>query len=324
MNTTFLKPIIQAVIACFLWGIVFAMPVYLHEFSSIDIIIGRFLIYGFISTLFFVIYSKINKQTDCLKYWKEATLCALIMNIIYFSSLIFGSRFTAPSIITLIIGTGPITITIFSCLLKKDKGLLSLFLFPSLSIFLGLSLMSVEAIQSEIGELSLSEHAIGFIFGFIALSAWTWYVIFNSKVLNKNKDINPIQWTSLIGMITFFFTLVAFGFHLIYNDSEYFTQFSFDHDAGKTFWIGILTLGIFCSWAAFSLWNLAGSHLHPALSGQLSILETFFGLILIYILQFKVPTIMEACGAFFILAGVSSGLYSYSKKQQNQLELKEA
>ncbi len=321
MNSKFLKPIIQAVLACFLWGIVFAMPVFLNEFSSIDIIIGRFLVYGFVSTLFFVIYSKKNKQTDCLKYWKEATLCAVIMNIIYFSSLIFGSRFTAPSIITLIIGTGPITITVFSCLLKKDKSLLSLFLFPSFIIFVGLCLMSVEAIQSEMSGLSLAEHSIGFVLGFIALVAWTWYVIFNSKVLSQNKEINPIQWTSLIGMITFFFTLIAFIFHLAYNDMEYFTQFSFQHDAGKTFWIGILTLGIFCSWAAFSLWNLAGSHLHPALSGQLSILETFFGLALIYSLQRQAPTLMEAFGAFCILSGVSYGLYSYSKKQTEQLSL---
>lgn len=310
------QPILQAVAACFLWGIVFAMPVYLQEFSSLDIVFGRFLVYGSISSFILFYYTFFKKDILCLKYWKEAFFCALIMNIIYFSALIFGSRFTSPSIITLIIGTGPITITLCSCLLKQDKKLLSLFLVPSLAIFCGLFLMCQEAIQNEISSLSLYDHIQGFIFGLVALIAWTWYVIYNSKILRTNQEIRPVQWTALIGSITFIFTLIGMIFHVSINESSYFEQFSLSHPLGQTFWIGSFSLGILCSWAAFTLWNLASSRLNPALSGQISILETLFGLALIYMLQGQYPTELEITGAFFILSGVSFGLYSFTQYEK--------
>jgi len=315
MNLNFLKPILQAITACFLWGIVFAMPIYLDAFSSVDIVLGRFFVYGAISTLLLIYYVYLKAETDCLKYWKPATLCAIVMNIIYFTSLIYGSRFTTPAIITLIIGTGPITITIFSCLLKNERATLNLFLIPSFSIFLGLCLISFEGITNESQDLNFLQHIQGIFFGFIALVAWTWYVIFNSKVLKTNNEINPVQWTALIGTITFGFTLIGSFLHFFLTEEGYYAQFSFIHDEGKVFWIGILVLGIFCSWAAFTLWNIAGSSLHPALSGQLSILETLFGLTLIYSLQGLYPSFLEIIGGFFIISGVSFGLYSFSKNQ---------
>lgn len=314
------KHVLQAVAACFLWGIVFAMPVYLSEFSSIDIVFGRFLVYGSLSSLILGYYTLVKKEKDFLKYWKEAFLCALIMNVIYFSALIFGSRFTAPSIITMIIGTGPITITLFSCLLKQDKKLLALFFAPSLSILLGLFLMCFQAMQNEMDGLSLQEHVQGFFLGLVALGSWTWYVIFNSKVLRENQEIRPVQWTALIGSITFLFTLVGTVIHGALNEPDYFIQFSFNHSVGQTFWIGAFTLGILCSWAAFTLWNLAGSHLNPALSGQISILETLFGLSLIYMLQGQYPTFLEMIGALLILSGVSFGLYSFSDHEKKIAE----
>lgn len=319
MSREFLKPMIQAILACFLWGMVFAMPVYLDDFSSMDIILGRFVVYGILSIICFIFFINKNQRKICLKYWKEAASCAIVMNLIYFSSLIYGSRYTSPSIITLIIGTGPITITIFSCLLNKTKKLLHLFILPSAVIFLGLCLISIESIKNDITNLTPSEHVQGFIFGLISLSAWTWYVIYNSKVLRENKEINPVHWTALIGAITFMFTLVGLYFQISLNEAEYFLQFSWEN--GKDFWFGVLVLGIFCSWAAFSLWNMAGSRLHPAISGQVSILETIFGVALIYMAQRQVPSFLEIAGAFCMLSGVSYGLYSYSKAQNRDLKL---
>ncbi len=318
MNSNVLKPIIQAILACFLWGFVFAMPVYLESFSSLDIVLGRFMVYGSLSVLLLLFSTCIKKDTSCLKYWKEATLCAIVMNLIYFVSLIYGSRFTAPSIITLIIGTGPITITVFSCLLKSDRKLLNLFVFPSVVIFFGLCLISIEAIKNDVSSSTLFEHVQGLLFGLISLTAWTWYVIFNSKVLRTNHEIKPVQWTALIGTITFMFTLVGVYFQIMFNENEYFTQFSWE--LGKDFWIGILILGIFCSWAAFTLWSMAGSRLHPALVGQLSILETIFGVALIYTFQGQLPSMLEISGAFCMLLGVSWGLYSFTKSQSQPNE----
>lgn len=314
MNLSLLKPVLQAIIACFLWGIVFAMPVYLDSFSSLDIILGRFLIYGSLSSCVLLYYILIRKETHILNYWKQALLCAVIMNLIYFTSLTFGARYTAPSIITLIIGVGPITITIASCLIKKDYNQLSLFFFPSIAIFFGLCLMSLEALKNDLEKLSIHEHIQGIFFGFIALSSWTWYVLYNADTLKKNKSIHPGAWTALIGTITFCFTAASILIYYFSQEEVYFYQFSWNEESGKLFWQGVAILGIFCSWIAFSLWNMAGAKLPAALSGQLSILETFFGVSLIYFLLNQTPTISEIIGILFIFFGVSFGLYSYAQE----------
>ena len=318
MSLSLLKPVLQAILACFLWGIVFAMPVYLDSFSSLDIILGRFFIYGALSCLVLIYYIVFKKETDILNYCKQASFCAVIMNLIYFTSLTFGARLTAPSIITLIIGVGPITITVASCLLKKDYSLLSLFFLPSVAIFFGLCLMSIEALKSDLENLSVNEHIQGIVFGIIALSSWTWYVLYNAETLKKNTSIDPVAWTALIGTITFGFTVFGSLIYYFSHEKTYFYQFSWNEESGKLFWQGVAILGIFCSWIAFTLWNMAGAKLPAALSGQLSILETFFGVSLIYFLLNQTPTISEIVGILFIFFGVSFGLYSYAQKDKKE------
>lgn len=316
MDSAYIKSLLQAILACFLWGMVFAMPLFLNEHASIDIVLGRFFIYGLCSIFLLGYFGFVKNETTVFKFYREAFWIALIMNVLYFSALTFGSRLTSSSMITLIIGTSPVTITFFSCLIKKDKKLLSLFLIPSLLIICGLWLMSREAISEEIHLNSFSNHIKGFFFGIIALFSWTWYVIYNAKVLNEHKEINPIHWTALIGGMTFIFSLMGLSYQYIMNGPDYFLRFDFSSTSHIKFWIGIFTLGIVCSFIAFSFWNAAGQKLHPAITGQISILETFFGLTLIYILQNEFPSILEFIGAILILSGVSIGVYSYSKNDQ--------
>ena len=66
-----------------------------------------------------------------LKYWKEAALSAIIIDLLHFAALTLGIRFTNASLITLIMGTSPITIIVFSAWMKKETNLLKMFIWPS-------------------------------------------------------------------------------------------------------------------------------------------------------------------------------------------------
>lgn len=309
------KALFQAVIACFLWGAVFAVPLYLEEYSSIDICSGRFLFYGVFSLFILLFYIIFGKERGFLKYWKKASLCALIMNFIHFISLTLGMRFVSPALITVILGISPIVITIASCFMNRSMHSFSNFLWPSISIFIGLCFMNVETLNFS-DETSGWEYIQGIFYGFVALVTWCWYIIYNSNFLNMHKDVNGNQWTALIGLMTLCFILIVIASRYYFMGSEHFYQFSWEHEKGRYFLLAMFILGIFCSWVAFALWNNASYNIPPVLAGQISILETIFGLAFVFSIQQQLPTPMESIGIILILAGISFGLYFYTSQEK--------
>ncbi len=304
-------PIVQTVFACLLWGAIFAVPLFLDDFSYIDIVLGRFLVFGLLSLAVLFIYIYKKKQIHFLKYWKEAAISAVIMNFIHFAALTLGIRFTCASLITLVIGISPIAIIAVDAWMKQDTRLFSIFIWPSISIFIGLGVMNLEAIQTEIVNVSAWGYVQGIFWGLIALATWTWYVVYNSHFMQSHPEVNSYQWTALIGVMTLVFTVVGIWGRYLVMGSEHFVQFHWDLETGKLFIGASLFLGILCSWVAFVLWNAASSSISPALAGQMSILETIFGLLFVYTIERTIPSGMEFFGIALILTGISSALYHH-------------
>ena len=137
-------------------------------------------------------------------------------------------------------------------------------------------------------------------------------MVFNTRFLQKNPHIKPIGWIALIGSVTLIFTIIAALFRWLTADYIYLQKFSLD--ASGFLFIGVsLVLGLVCSLLAFSLWNIASSRLPSALSGQLAILETIFGLVMISIYNQVMPSFLEFSGIALVLGGVWRGLYCYHK-----------
>ncbi|MBS0655056.1 MAG: DMT family transporter [Verrucomicrobia bacterium] len=304
-----LLAIIQMVIACLLWGAIFAVPIYLKDFCCTDIVLGRFLVYGILSLAVLLFYFCIKRQWHFLKYWKEASYIALVMNFAHFGALTLGIQFTCGSLMTLLVGISPITIIFLSQRMKKEKGTLSTFLWPSLLIVAGLALANIEALLAETTDIFTWEYCKGIIFGLIALATWTWYVVYNGQFMQMHPEVTSYQWTALIGAMTFLFSTIAIAFFYLPSGIDYFHQYHWAGERGQLFLAASVLLGVFCSWVAFVFWNAASVHVSAALAGQLTILETIFGLTFVYVLEQSSPTLLELLGIGLILIGVSSALY---------------
>ena len=46
-----LKGVIFAIIACLVWGLVFVVPSFMQEFSSVEVSMGRYFTYGILSLI---------------------------------------------------------------------------------------------------------------------------------------------------------------------------------------------------------------------------------------------------------------------------------
>lgn len=306
------KSILYSVLACFFWGGIFIIPQYLEEFSCLDIVLGRYFFFGIISLFLMSVHVFIYKERDFLKHWKEAALCGFVMNIVYYIALNFGIRFSSPSVIALIVGTSPVAIEMFS----QNKNALkkASFLIPSLVILFGVALINVETLYVDWHKLTFFQYFLGLICGLFSLGAWTWYVIFNTSFLSKNK-LNPSQWTILSGSMTLLFSLIGIGVRWFFLESEELARYSLFKEEGVRLLSVVLFLAVFCSWLSFTLWNIASVKLPAALSGQLAVLETVFGLIFIYLFQGKFPSLFEIIGITFILGGVFSGMHQHKMKE---------
>lgn len=300
-----LKGISFALLACFIWGMSFVIPLFLEGFTAVEITLGRFFSYSLIS---YLIFFKQRLQGLCkypLLLWARSCWYSLVGSVIYFLFLVLALRYSTPAMTALIIGISPITISFYANWQKKECTFKSLIL-PSILIFIGLVIINGPHIyESE----SPASYAIGLLYGFGALMTWSWFVVANARFLKKNPDVSSDDWSTLMGASILF---VVMGLSLItgvlFEEHFDFSKFAAIDDNFIQFVLGCSALGLLCSWLGNYLWNKASYHLPVSLTGQLTILETVFGLFFVCVVDQCLPPAFELLGIALMLVAIVYGI----------------
>jgi drug/metabolite transporter (DMT)-like permease len=306
MNQKFLlKGTLFAIGACFVWGLIFVVPYFMNDFTTLEVVIGRYLFYGSLSTLLFL-KAKFHKLFCYARFvWIKAILFSLVSTIGYYIFLVLGLRYSSPAISALILGISPITIAFYGNWKEKETSFKSL-LIPSLLILVGLiTINAPEFILTP----SPTKYSLGLLFTFIALLAWTWYVVVNSKFLKNHPNILSSDWATLIGAGSLFWT-----FLFILALAPFFeTPHSLQKYLSFNFLIGSAVSGILSSWVGAFLWNRASFYLPVSLAGQLTLFETIFGVIFYYTLIQTLPSFIECVGITILLSSIIYGIRKFAK-----------
>ncbi len=305
--------ILLALSACFMWGLIFVIPQLLVNFNPIELVLGRYFCFGLISLLFLLVQGLKKWHLFTWKIWLKAIFYALIVNILYYPALILGLRYSSASVIALILGISPITLSVYGNWQQKDCTFKQL-IVPSCLIAMGLLLViNIPALKIETSH-SIGEYLFGLLCGVFSLTAWNWYVVANAKFLKQHPNFPSSDWATLIGVATLLWVIVLGGlFILLQTSIEPLKKYLTWGDELKGFLLGILILGLVCSWLGSYLWNQATKCLPISLAGQLTIFETIFGLIFIYFIEQRLPVFMELSGIIVILSGVMMSLYIFRK-----------
>lgn len=310
--------IVFALGACFIWGLIFVVPQFMSSFSSIEITLGRYLFYGTVSTL---IFCKSKFQGRCRyprSIWMKALTFSLISTIGYYSFVVLALRYSTPAICALILGISPITIAFYGNWKEKETTFRSL-IIPSLLILFGLILINIPHFETS---ASPTSYFLGLICSFLALIAWSWYVVANSRFLKQHPDVRSSDWSTLIGVATLFWVMVITLLLTLFFENQLHLEKYFTPTREVThFLIGSAILGLLCSWLGAFLWNRASLHLPVSFAGQLTIFETIFGVIFVYTLQQQLPPLMEGIGILFLLIAIVYGIRQFARKKafNNQL-----
>ncbi len=304
-----LKGILYALIACFIWGLIFIIPQFMEGYSSLEIALGRYLFYGLISSL---IFFKSRLSGACRyprQIWMKALGFSLAPTMGYYIFLVLSLRYATPAICALILGIAPITIAFYGNWKSKETAYTNL-ITPSILILVGLIVINVPQLMET---TSPSTYLLGLMYAVLALGSWTWYVVANSRFLKTNLRVSSNDWATLNGIATLFWVLIL-GIYLIgFSDGSLLIKYTTFDPAMKHFLIGTAILGTLCSWVGGSLWNRASFHLPVSLAGQLMIFETLFGLLFVYVGEYRLPNFSESLGTVFLLGGVLYGIRSFSK-----------
>ena len=305
------KGILYALTACLIWGLIFIIPGSMPEFNEFEITLMKYLIYGVFS---WIVFLKSRLRGLCkypLKIWMKAVVYSLVINCGYYICLVKALRYSTPAITALIIGFSPIAIAFYGNWREKEVSFKSLIL-PSILIVVGLGFIYIPELQKSGEPLTL---IWGIVFAVLALAGWSWFVVANSRFLKKNPEIDPGQWNDLVGAATLFSVLFLIGISaLFFQDLLRFESYITWSNELQRLLIGCSILGILCTWYATYLWNKASLILPVTLTGQLTILETIFGILFFYLVEWKLPQTMEIIGIVLFITATVWGVRQFMKQ----------
>jgi len=304
--------------ACFIWGLIFIVPQFMSGFTSIEVALGRYFMYGMISGLIFCRSIFQGKCRHSRAIWTKALYFSLVSTIGYYTFVVLALRYSTPAICALVLGISPITIAFYGNWRQKETTFRSL-IVPSVLILIGLVIINIPNIKES---SSISSYILGLVCSVLALIAWSWYVVANSRFLKDHPEVRSSNWSTLIGVATLFWVAIFALFLGVFfeNQLQMEKYFTLSPDLTR-FLIGSAVLGLLCSWVGAFLWNRASLYLPVSLAGQLTIFETIFGVLFVYLLERHMPPVMESVGIAVLLIAIVYGIRQFARKKSynNQL-----
>lgn len=305
-----------AIGACFVWGFIFVIPQFLDDFSAIEVVLGRYLVYGLISAGLALRSGLGFFKRFPVRIWALAFAFALFSNIIYYLGLVAGLRYASPTIAVLIVGMAPILIAFYGNWHAKEIACRDL-ATPSCLIVLGLVLVNLTEINWGFETESIGLFILGWFGIFVSLIAWCWYAVRNARFLKQHPHISPHDWSTVIGVATLFWAVVVGGvLASVSEDMVYLPKFLIPSFNTLRFLMGALFMGLICSWLGCFLWGLASVYLPISLMGSFLIFETLFGLLFVYLFQNQMPSWLELFGIVLMLGGIIMCVDRFRKNRQ--------
>ncbi|HJV83292.1 DMT family transporter [Noviherbaspirillum sp.] len=299
------------------WGLVFVVPLMLGDYPGLVLSFGRYIGFGLIA-LVPAFFDRRRIAALSKADWVAALKLSLVGNILYYAALATGIQLADAPLPTMMIGTLPIVISIWSNWAPghPSEAIAWRRLVPSLMIILaGLMLVNASELAHLDGKRSLAEYALGCFITLGALAAWTWYPVMNARHMKQHPHISSSTWATVQGLATLPLALIGLAGYAVYVR---LLPNGFEFPLGPRPWqfIGLmLTLGLCASWLGTTLWNKASQRLPTSLAGQLIVFETLSALLYAFIWRGAVPPLPVIGGIVLLCVGVTLGLRAFQKKR---------
>ena len=213
-----LSGILLTIAACFCWGLVFVIPSFVKNFHPLEIALGRYFVYGFLSFSLILIKNRKLFSKTYLSYWKKASYLAFFSTILCYTGTVFNMQYAGATAATLVFAMSPICITLAGNWHKKEYPFRKL-IFPLLLMIIGIFLAEAKG-NNSIERSSLLLYMLGLFLGLFGLASWTWFAVANSHFMKQNKDLPVSSWALMMGTSTFFHVLLIGTVFFIFSENR--------------------------------------------------------------------------------------------------------
>jgi drug/metabolite transporter (DMT)-like permease len=278
-----------------LWGTVFMAPVWLPDFTPLQLSAGRYLAYGVFSLLFLLPRWKAVIPKVSLTEWAVLAWLSLLGNLLYYVLLASAVQMGGVAMTSLVIGFMPVVVSLIGCFRQKNVSLWRL----TPSLILGMAGVMCIAWPALWGATpaSGSTKLTGLLCAFGALTSWTIFAVSNSTWLSRLQRYSARDWSMLLGLVTGIESLLLI-FPALHSANT--------HSAHA--WIrfsGVsAAIAIFASVIGNAFWNRMSRLLPLSMTGQMILFETFFALLYSFVSAWRWPTTMETTASVLLMASV--------------------
>ncbi len=278
-----------------LWGSVFMAPLWVPDFSPLQLSAGRYLAYGLCAVLLLLPRWKEVIPQVRFKEWMVLAWLSLLGNILYYVLLASAVQTGGVAMTSLVIGFMPAMVALVGCVRQKNMSLSRL--APSLMLGVaGVMCISWPALPSETIGAGGAKFT-GLLCAFGALASWTVFAVVNSRWLARLQCYSASDWSLLLGLVTgveslllVFPAMSGAGAH----SPEAWMRFC-----------GVSTgIAIFASVIGNAFWNRMSRLLPLSMTGQMILFETLFALFYSFLYEWRLPTAMEMTASVLLMASV--------------------
>lgn len=298
---------INGVVAGALWGLVFIVPVLLHDFNTWQISSARYLMFGAVAlVLLLPNRARVSTRLGAAE-WRALFALGMMGNVVYYVLLVVGVQWAGSAPSALILGLIPVFLTLAGRRRTKAVSMRALLAPMALSVF-GVLAMTGQSLVDPVpqGEpVSTVQRIVGVLCAIGALVSWSLYAIWNHRWLVRRPDISPWDWSLLTGVATGALALVlaipAFIVPMILADGA-----ASAHDAADwlRFWLVMGAVAILSSVGGGNFWNRASRLLPPTMIGQMIVFETVFALLYSFLYDWRLPGALEWLAILSLVGGV--------------------
>jgi drug/metabolite transporter (DMT)-like permease len=291
-----------------LWGLVFVVPLMLPDYPPAMLSFGRYLGFGVIALVLAVADGRRLRELQRRDWWKAGEL-ALVGNLLYYLFLAAAIQLAGAPVPTMLIGTLPIVIAIVANV--GADALPWRRLLPSLTVIaVGIALVNGQETDHFGTVRGARDHYLGVLLALVAVAAWTWYPVRNSRWLRQRPELASGTWAVAQGLATLPLAALGMAGAALYFRGD--DGFAYPWGPRPLHYVGLMLLLGFCaSWLGTLLWNRASKRLPTALTGQLIVFETLAALGYAFIWRGALPDGYVLLGIALLVVGVLLGVRAF-------------
>ncbi|WP_037082782.1 DMT family transporter [Neorhizobium vignae] len=293
---------------CALWGLTFIAPRAVAPFTTWDLTIARYGIFGLACLLLMV-----DRRFRPAGIAPSRLLIGMLLGgagyVGYFISAAFAVQLAGAAVPPVIIGTMPVFLAIIANVRERTAPWIALAL-PLVLIAIGVAIVNAATISAA-HVADTSSILLGVLASSAALAIWIAYGLVNAAVMRSANAPDGLQWTGLQGVGA------AIGSLLLLPLASFDLARTASAPEALRFIAWALVMGLAGSWFATWCWVIASRRLPLALAAQLIVAETVFSLAYGFIFEGRFPSPAESIGATMQLAGVCFAIAVFSKSRES-------